>query len=278
MAVANANAWVANGVTDVFWGANNSGVPYGSTGTISAGAGAGMPRLRGIQSLSIAEPDSPRVYVNGDNGVLTSFLNRATELPGGTMAKGVFDQTFYNWSKGSSVTELADWDLAPFLAECDNFQNISFIVNSPAQAMETANFAEAGYQTIFLFNSLVQSKVLTQIQSAQLQVYNDLITVNPAGKTLWNTTLASTIGGYVTMSPYPVHQHTFIGNASATTHTLTYTPAADDGDKVLVWVNGTLQTHTTNYSVNTSTKVLTFASAPASNAICTILYQYVPDC
>jgi len=278
MAVENSSKWVANGITHLFWGALNSGVPYGVTGALSAGSGAGMALLRSAQNIQIAEPDAARTYVLGDNGVTTSFLQRVQELPGGSLVRGVFDQDFYNYARGSSTTTLEDWDFSSFLTACDNFQDICFIINSPAQAMETANFGESGYQVILVFSSLVQAKILNQLQSAQVQTYNDVLTLKPAGKTLWNTSLSSPIGGYAGLSPYPVTQHVFIGNASADTVTLDYTPAAADGSKVLVWIGGTLKAYTTDYTVNTTTKVLTFASAPANNAICTILYQFLPDC
>ena len=57
---------------------------------------------------------------------------------------------------------------------------------------------------------------------------------------------------------------TFTGNGSATTFTLTEVPA--NSTQIMVFVDGILQKSSTNYSVNTTTGVLTFTSAPDSSA------------
>ena len=57
---------------------------------------------------------------------------------------------------------------------------------------------------------------------------------------------------------------TFAGNGSATAFTLTEVPA--NSTQIMVFVDGILQKSSTNYSVNTTTGVLTFTSAPDNSA------------
>ena len=57
---------------------------------------------------------------------------------------------------------------------------------------------------------------------------------------------------------------TFTGNGSATTFTLSEVPA--NSTQIMVFVDGILQKSSTNYSVNTTTGVVTFTSAPDSSA------------
>ena len=57
---------------------------------------------------------------------------------------------------------------------------------------------------------------------------------------------------------------TFTGNGSTTTFTLTEVPA--NSTQIMVFVDGILQKSSTNYSVNTTTGVLTFTSAPDNSA------------
>jgi len=57
---------------------------------------------------------------------------------------------------------------------------------------------------------------------------------------------------------------TFTGNGSATAFTLTEVPA--NSTQIMVFVDGILQKSSTNYSVNTTTGVLTFTSAPDNSA------------
>ena len=57
---------------------------------------------------------------------------------------------------------------------------------------------------------------------------------------------------------------TFTGNGSATTFTLSEVPA--NSTQIMVFVDGILQKSSTNYSVNTTTGVLTFTSAPDNSS------------
>ena len=57
---------------------------------------------------------------------------------------------------------------------------------------------------------------------------------------------------------------TFTGNGSTTAFTLTEVPA--NSTQIMVFVDGILQKSSTNYSVNTTTGVLTFTSAPDNSA------------
>ena len=57
---------------------------------------------------------------------------------------------------------------------------------------------------------------------------------------------------------------TFTGNGSATAFTLSEVPA--NSTQIMVFVDGILQKSSTNYSVNTTTGVVTFTSAPDNSA------------
>ena len=57
---------------------------------------------------------------------------------------------------------------------------------------------------------------------------------------------------------------TFTGNGSTTAFTLSEVPA--NATQIMVFVDGILQKSSTNYSVNTSTGVVTFTSAPDNSA------------
>ena len=56
----------------------------------------------------------------------------------------------------------------------------------------------------------------------------------------------------------------FTGNGSATTVTLSEIPA--NSSQIMVFIDGILQKASTNYSLNTTTGVVTFTSAPPNNA------------
>ena len=79
--------------------------------------------------------------------------------------------------------------------------------------------------------------------------------VPPAGSVSANE-LSTTLKTFTT--------DTFTGNGSATTFTLSEVPA--NSTQIMVFVDGILQKSSTNYSVNTTTGVLTFTSAPDNSA------------
>ena len=69
---------------------------------------------------------------------------------------------------------------------------------------------------------------------------------------------------------------TFTGNGSATTFTLTEVPA--NSTQIMVFVDGILQKSSTNYSVNTTTGVLTFTSAPDNSAEIEVKHLGIRTC
>jgi len=81
-------------------------------------------------------------------------------------------------------------------------------------------------------------------------------------------------------SPYPITYHTYVGDGGAAqTVTLDETPTAADGDAVQIWDNGSKLVYTTNYTVVTSTKVVTFVGTdPADTQFAVIKYQFTPGC
>jgi hypothetical protein len=81
-------------------------------------------------------------------------------------------------------------------------------------------------------------------------------------------------------SPYPITYQTYIGGGGAAqTVTLSETPAAASGNALQIWDNGTALVYTTNYSVVTTTKVVTFVGTdPAAAHVAVMRYQFIPSC
>lgn len=77
---------------------------------------------------------------------------------------------------------------------------------------------------------------------------------------------------------YPLEVHAWKGDAAETIFTMNYTPAAASGNKVVVWVDGVIQTYTTHYTVNVANRQITFVAAPAAGAQIVALYQFTSGC
>ena len=284
MSVINSNAYSVLGVQYTFWAALSGTYPMGVTGTIANGGSAGMGRLRGVQDVNITMPLGETVYVPGDNGTATSFKTQPKELPSGTMTLGVLDQIFAGKSNGMAIYAEGDWDELGDGPACYNFSDICLVFNSPANAQESGNLDEAGWVVTEVYKIQNQAAILAQMQSGAAVTFPNNITCKRATANLTGRAFSAANDSSTSlvvkqyMSDYPVTYHTYIGDNSATTVTLNETPAAASGTAVQYWLAGVKKTYTTDYSVNTSTKVVTFVAAPGTAAKAIIRYKFVPTC
>lgn len=288
MSVANSNEWSSNGIQYLFVAARNGRYPYGLTGTIANGSSAGMTRLRGVDSMEIAEPDPSRAYALGDNGVVTAFLNQPQELPGGSFGLSAFNQTFAAKANGgTTIFTHNEWDIAGGFPLCFSYADLMFIANSPMNSQESTSLDEAGFEVTMILNAQVHVKSQNAIQTATPRKFANTMNIKRATYTPWGVAFAtgthgSTAFSFLTFtSPYPVKMHTFVGDNSTTTFTLDETPTAAAVTAVMLWQAGTLKTYGAgagNYTVDTSTKVVTMGTAPGTGVVVTVVYQFVPGC
>lgn len=287
MSVANSNQWTEVGAQYLFWALLSGSTPYGTTGSIANGASAGMGRLRGVDTISINEPEAPRVYATGDNGVITAFLLQPAQLPGGALTLGVFDQTFNIKSNGLKIFTLQEWDMSLGFPSCFTFADQLLIVNAPMNSQESTSLDEAGWAVTMIMKSQVQSHATDQIQSSTPTKPGNTMNVKrtatlPWGVALTTATHGTTAASYLRFaSPYPVKMHTFIGDGAAATFTLDETPTAASAAAVALWQAGALKTYGAgagNYTVDTATKVVTMGTAPGAGVVVVVLYQFQPGC
>lgn len=284
MAVINTNQYSALGVQYAFWAALNGYYPYGTTGTIANGAGAGMGRMLGVQDANVTPPQAGNAYVPGDNGVVTVFKTQPTELPTGTLTVGVEDQVFNAKANGSKVYFEGDWDISYDLPLCYSFADLMFIFNSPGSSQETSSKDEASWVVTIWVKVQVQAAIMAQMQNATPWTFAHNITMKRASNAPWGQAMSvanhgSTAYGVIRFnSDYPVTMHTFIGGDSTTTVTLNETPAAASSAAVQLWQTNVKKVYTTDYTLVTSTKVVTFAAAPGTGVVNQFLYKFVPSC
>lgn len=284
MATANVNVWAANGIQYLHWAALNGSYPYGATGTISNGSGAGMARYKAVQELTIEDPKGEVTYVPGDNGVATAFTNQPQTLPTGSLKVGFFDQTATAKMNGLKIAALGQWDRSVFGPQCYTFADVCFIANSPANAEESNNVDEGMWQVAILNKVQMQAMMIAAMASNTPASWTNTANVKRSSKTLWGesytgATLGTTAAaGEVFGSPYPVTMHTYIGNNSTLVVTLDETPVAAAATAIRVFKDGVELVYTTDFSVNVTTKVVTFVAAPGTGAVCIIVYQFSPVC
>lgn len=287
MSVVNTNQWSSFGIQYAFWAALNGAYPYGTTGSISNGGNAGMGRLRGVNSVQISESEAGTVYVNGDNGVVTSFLTQPQELPKGPINLGVMDQNFAAKSNGSVVYAEGDWDILGGVPQCYTFADLCLVLNAPGNAQESANLDEAGYEVTMILKLQNKANLFNEMATNAARQFANNTNVKRSTKELWGRAFSAVSDGSTAFavrqffSPYPVTIHTFVGDNSTTTVTLNETPAAATGTAVQAWQADTKLVYGSGagkYTVDTSTKVVTFGTAPGTGVKVILPYQFIPAC
>jgi hypothetical protein len=279
------NSFSTLGIKIFYWATKNGVYPNGTTTTpLSAGSGAGMGRLSGVSGLSVTEPDSPIITASANNGVLVQFVGEPQELPSGTLTQQSLDQQFAAVATGVKLHTEGDYEYLPGFPACFNYADLFFVINAPAKSTEPATFGQSGWEVTEYFLVNAQAKSGGDKQTNTISEIASPLTLNrvgvlPSGVTITDSAYGTTqMAKRVYWAEYPITYHVFIGNGTATTVTLNETPAAANGNRVQVWNNGTALVYTTDFTVNVTTKVLTFASAPASNAVQVIRYAHEATC
>lgn len=283
----NVNQLTAMGSQYTYWAVNTNGYPDGTSATtIASGSNSGMGRLKSVTKFGATVPESPRNVVLGDNGVVGQFLGQPQTLPTGELTTTVFDQTFQTVANGQLIYADGDFDQSGLFPACYTYKDLFFVMNSPAQNFETAAGAvgSSGWLVTEIWNANVQAMKMPEIATNATFSWSSSLAVKPTTVNPFGVTISSSNYGYTSdigiqyFSDYPVTYHTLIGNAAVTTVTLNETPAAATVAGVQVYINGVKKAYTTDYTVNTTTKVVTLVAAPAAAAKVIIRYKFVPAC
>lgn len=278
------NSFTAIGPQSVFWSVSNSGLPYGTTGLISAGSAAGMGRLKGVKSIEVTEPDAESVTPTGDNGALDPFILQANTPVTGTLTTGARDQLFYAKSNGVKIATSGGRDLLGLIPVCFNYGTIQLLVNSPAKSVETATLGEEGWVTNGLMAVRNNSKAFTTMTERAVRDWTNNLVFSKASKTLWGESwVAATHGstafvGFEIQHTYPIHIKTLIGNGTVDEVALDETLAEASATNIQVWRAGTSLAYTTDFVGSVEDNTVTFTDPPANGSINIIVYGFVPTC
>lgn len=284
MAFSGINSFTAIGPQSVFWAKANSGLPYGSTGTIAAGASAGMPRWKGIKSIEVTEPDAESLVPTGDNGALDPFILQPNTAPTGTATSSVRDQLLFVTSNGMKIATTGTRDLMGLIPACYNYSQIQMLINSPAKSAETATIGEDGWVVNGLMSVRNNSKSITTMTERAIRDWTNNLVFSRSSKTLWGepwTALAhgsTSFVGFEFTSPWPIHIKTFIGDGTVDEVVLDETLAEASAANVQVWRAGTSLVYTTAFTADTTANSVTFVDPPANGTINIIVYGFVPSC
>jgi hypothetical protein len=287
MAFTGINELAANGVQFGYWYVRNGAYPYGTTGTIAQASSAGGGRITAIKAIEVSEPAVERLFPTGNNGALgVSFTLQPNELPTGSMTMGGLDQTFITKSNGLVLDTWAGWDILGFGPQCYSFSQMMFVLNSPAKSLETATLNESGWLVTVLLNVENFATTMATMTERAVQEWANALTFSKSSTLPWGTAFttadnnSTAFVGIQMSSDYPVTAHTYVADGVATTFTLDLTPVAASANAVMVVKNGgaTPMAYTTDYTVNTTTKVVTLVAAGTAGDKYVVFYKHTVVC
>jgi hypothetical protein len=235
--------------------------------------GSGMERVFGAQTLNLSVPEPSRVTASGDDGPMATFDFSAEDLPADVLALAARSLAFEAFVQGSKVETIDGLDVIVSQPRGnDEPPGIVMVLSRRAKNQSGGKQWET---------KIVPSANITplgaEFQQRNVTPYRYSISTTTTDRAPWGKLLSASANG-ATAGPIldveadnPVMMHAFLGNNAETDVILDYTPIAT---KVSVYVNGVKKTLTTDFTVNTSTKTVTFVAAPAASALVIVLYEY----
>lgn len=287
MTIVGDNAGVLRTV-EYAWIAKKSGVyPYGITGTIANGGDAGMARAKGFTSLVESVPAGAQNTAIGDGRIIDVYRQRPQEAPSATLGFIVFDHSIVTALSGTTVYTDGEYDISWRSQQCTSIANCVLVLNVRMKSQDSGAVGLPGWATIIYPDvELTQEGETYSGENADAVLYNFAVTMNHVDTTPWGELLATNYSqtyGFSTrpiVADYPITLHTIVGDNATVDFTVDETPTAASSNAVPVWTAGVKKTYTTDYTVVTATKTITFEAAakPGAGVVAISAYQFEPDC
>lgn len=286
----NLNQYNAMGARYLFYSVYHATLPdyiAGVNTALAAGEDSGAGRAIAIKEVTSTTPGAPVLTADGDNGILGTFLGNPTDSPAGGLGFGAFDQDFDVLAMAKTIHAEGPHDLSISSNRCNEYTPIHIVVNSPAMSQVSGSVGESGWQINEYLYTFVQGTSSNSISINTPHEYTHTLAFNERGVTPWGETISNTDYGVTQgwkfdpyWSSHPVYYHVYRGDGGAAqTFTLDQIPYADDGTALQIWDNGTKLVHTTDYTVSTTTGLVTFVStdpAAGNMAVCKVVFN--PSC
>lgn len=259
---------------------DSGGYISGSTGTVASGAaGAAAGRIRGIQTASVTTPDDELVTIPGDDGVMGAFTFEPDTVPQFTIDVGVQDLDDEAAFQTSRVYQRGNLNMGILQPSGSTLVDMLVILTSKTKAKTPGSDGISRYSGYILPKVNARPKGRVEFAGRQGAVYRYACVANVsdtfgAGETMRADTFGTESGVIIPWTGlYRLTAHRFTGDGVTTAFTLGKTPATSTAADFQVWINGVVQN--SGYSVNTTTKVITFSPAPALNAKIVVAYFFV---
>jgi hypothetical protein len=273
------NKHIAAGTQLAFLGlVDSQGFFLGKTASTAQNKSEGMIRLSGIQTANPGPIEGEDVPVEGDDAVLGKFQFAAADTPSFIANTGVFDLTTDALLQGTSVESLGDIRIGVAQPNDPVYADACMIIQGKAKSFDDGNVGVSAWMG-YIIPLLTAQPLGRETFEGRTAASNRVkVVTQAASRKPWGVTITTAVLGTTgaPLLPFtadnPLTMHYFRGNAAIDTVTLDFTPVSQA--KVIIHKETQLLTAGVDFTVNTSTKVVTFTSPPAANTRCVILYEF----
>jgi hypothetical protein len=284
--MATFTSFIAAGVDLGFWGFTDSdGDLVGSTATAPAnGNTTGSPMLRvfGLQTVEGGVPTPEAVPVEGDNGVLGSFIFDAVESTSFQISKGQFDLTLKGLMQGTTPIAQGSSSLTLGVVRPKplEYPDGAWILQSDAKKKGGASEGKSGWSGFLIpSTNVIQSG---RAGFATRAPANDQLTVivNPTNRYPYGVTLKTSVEGAETgdmfdfTQEYPITMHRHSGDGAVVTFLLPYKPVSVAETLVRVGTATGMNLVTVSSVSTTFPYSFTLAAAPVASAKIITTYAF----
>lgn len=284
----NVRKIIAAGFERAYYGPiDSAGYLIGSTTTAPAAgaqAGAAMGRLLGVKTSDITLVEPEILTVTGDDQALGTFLFPATENPSFTIEVGVADLDLMALAQGTAVANIGDLSIGALQPDSPDFPNMCLIFMRRAKSKASGSDGAVQWEGIIIPNAQLFPLGSGNFTERQGASYSYRVVAQPASVMPWGQALGSGVGqlnlstDFANLFPFTAENritiHRFTGDGVEDEFTLGETPAA--ANKVYVYVDGALQTITTNYTISDKTITFGGGNIPANNSKIEVIYEFTP--
>lgn len=280
----NIDQFNSAGLVEILWGrVDANGYLNGLTGALANGADDGMALLPAPQSFNLQLQQPRRVNINGSNGVEAVYFFEADTLPNGDMVLGAIDLTLIAKAQNTKTYADGDWDVPILQPSGATFNRLCLITIADAKSSQSGSVGNAGYMVKVYPNVQIVPLGDAGLSNAQGTTFTHAMIASKFDMLPWGALLSVANNGAtraVVYGPFfaenKVAAHTIIGDGSALTVNLDFTPSAYNGNKIRVWDNGTPLVYGAGAGkYQGATVVITFGTALVAGHKIEIVYEHI---
>lgn len=249
------------------------------TGSVAAGAIAAASRIKAVKTMDIQIVEPENVNITGDDNFQGQFIFAPAQGPSFNIEVAINNLTNDGIFQGTSVESLGDINLGVEQPTNPVYPDIALLAVSRAKSKVSGSDGVSGYTGVIIPKCQIVPLGRGGFNERGEATYRYRVIASTSDADPWGKTYRDSVQGTTgaVIRPWTAENRVTIeratGDGATTTFTLSQTPASSSVTlKVLVFKDGLQMT--SGVTVNTSTKVVTFSVAPASNSKIVFFYEY----